>query len=745
MTSLDTIAFPCDEVDNLRIQTLITTRRRSLSTSSTVSTDSETASPLPTPRQVPSSLRACPARAPCLKRNTSAPQPSIYSIKSISGAGQQPRTVAETDDGEDSGKSMGGVQRSRAGDLVLPSLPAVTTPLCSFAPPRSFCAAPPARTVRFCDSPPERGLTHSGKHYDRRPIKCTQGGSANDLSLHRTSTVGDGDEEEGANEEGEGIPMAQRSAGKTRWSGLKNGCVIGSALGADNAAASRMPEALSDPNVCKLPSHSVHSLGRLSNSGIGGLARTQPGGGNSDLLSHNADGEEEEDAEESSADDSEETATPTVRFSEVLAALKNSPDATPRQSPAVRIRWETCESYFSVPAINASSSDDETPQTMTAAVEAKHSGEECTPTTTSPSGNDSRAPSQQSGHPREASPRTSPLASPSAERREVVETPSAAPPRSSSTVRKSSLSPSAMETRHPQPPAVLASTASFAASLNALGLASPTDVSEGSTMSSSSSLSGSHGCFTMDSSPMSSRCSSVDPWSGISSDEMEGAHLDSPTGCGWGSSSCTSPDLCPVDVTKALAAHAQQSHRQDPSMTPQQRQMRRAGKRSSSPSPAASPSGGADRPVLPAVGDAPNSAVLDADRMHLGLHSASIRSRRAASRLSTEASSSASAKTSPVILPLLSISPIDSAPASPALEAQADAPLDERISPTKKERSTSRESGDGKPSGGARRKSSGAGGGPGTKTKKSGGRVSNGSAFSGDCSFGGDEGCLGGF
>lgn len=112
---------------------------------------------------IPARTTTC-VRAPCLKRQVSNP------ISSISTDFSAVRMQAHISD--------------RVASNPLPS---------SFAAPRTL-ALHDSRHVHFAEAPPEEFFVASGASYDRRPIKCTQGGSDLDMSLPPRCTSYDGDD-----------------------------------------------------------------------------------------------------------------------------------------------------------------------------------------------------------------------------------------------------------------------------------------------------------------------------------------------------------------------------------------------------------------------------------------------------------------------------------------------------------------------------------------------------------------------
>ncbi len=236
---------------------------------------------------IPSKTDTC-IRAPILKRNVSVPISSItkeMAAKHLAAAPVQDRVASNP----------------------LPT---------SFAAPRNLTLHSSSRHVQFSEAPPEEFYVLSGESYDRRPIKCTQGGSAFDMSLPPRCSSYNGDdtgEEEGASSTDEAaspvhsaLPSAEEPAPDVgffhdstleNWACIKNGTVMpsvgyqprqqqsglmasgkslhfsalsslqhASALGSPDTGSPTQAEQSLPSQKVSLPVHGFRSFGGLQNS-----------------------------------------------------------------------------------------------------------------------------------------------------------------------------------------------------------------------------------------------------------------------------------------------------------------------------------------------------------------------------------------------------------------------------------------------------------------------------------------------
>lgn len=471
----------------------------------------------------------------------------------------------------------------------------------SFAAPRSLPAAMPKRQVHFDAAPPEAGLTHSGDRYDRRPIECTQGGSAFDLSLpprgalaqYAESEASDDTGEDGdEDEEGE---MSKGLAGRlARWSKLKNGQVIASSkssvAAASSAATGATTTSATSENACSVPVHGIRSFGGLA--GQSGVAKEEAVWSSKKSVLRDEGDDDLDDDEYEARDEAFRRA--------VSAALSKSPNATPMPSPRVRPRWECVTSYFEDAQSNSAES-----QCLAA--------EESSSAPVSPQSEKAEALSPFSEDGSKSSPPTSPSLVSEVREEEDSHQDKSAEKGENEQVAEIDDDGEGMPTPKPQSKAVLdgklqdnqsppKESAQLPVSPNPSSLDGRTSLGGGSSSRSSSASNHPY------SSPMSSRCSSTDAWSSsqgncstddvfvsafseavmnrpsLSTDNLRLAsfssngaaqskvHLSPPSGRdidgdldaehergatssgsgsggpGWMSSCCTSPELNPVDV-----------------------------------------------------------------------------------------------------------------------------------------------------------------------------------------------------
>ncbi|KAN0065227.1 hypothetical protein ACQY0O_001724 [Thecaphora frezii] len=459
------------------------------------------------PHLIPARPSIC-IRAPCLKRNTSSPIPP---------SATHPVDLPASDDGE-------------ASDLVQSNKPSAAAVF------RSVSLSESARHVHFDDLPPQEFYVHPGEKYDRRPIECTQGGSEFDMSLPpRCTSYSSDDEAEDQPETCE--TAAVREIGHFQdpllddWACIKNGTYAASAeqsekqqlqpttnqsgltssgksvhsslynphdtrpsdsplrLSSTSVSASPPPEAAKAEDQVRLPVHGFRSFGGLS-KGLSSGVTSSP-------------------------------TSPARRASPPCAPPAKqpvSPNATPMPSPSISKTTNVVSSgggYFGVSDVAVGRIVEQAERTprqehfdpvATSATFGQQSSSEEDlrrldsevlvglgySVATIPcfdASDTTTQPAQQQQHHRPQR---------CTEETEVE------------TVRPQQLRTAEDPMPRPMLPATWSATAGF-------------------------------------SSPLSSRCSSVDPWSTLSSDgDAEGT--DSPSNeASWISSSCTSPDLGPFD------------------------------------------------------------------------------------------------------------------------------------------------------------------------------------------------------
>ncbi|KAJ1018849.1 hypothetical protein NDA16_004653 [Ustilago loliicola] len=478
---------------------------------------------------IPARTTTC-VRAPCLKRQASVPISTITTNLAASRLEAAPI-------------------HDRVASNPLPT---------SFAAPRNLVLQHSSRHVHFDDSPPEEFFVLSGESYDRRPIKCTQGGSEFDMSLppRCSSYNGDDANDEDASSTDDGsiaIESAEEPAPDVgffrdplleNWACIKNGtdtAAIGyqprqqqsglmasgkslhfsalsslqqaSALGlADvptNSPRSKSP--VSSQKV-SLPVHGFRSFGGLQNSLAPEVTSAL-----APLKSKISSSKQ--------ALSSPETTPP---------ALRNfSPDATPMPSPSLHksIGALTSVNYFAVGSDSVQqltlkgSFNDATlaSETTQGAMEVLR---DATPPTDTPS-----KPTDDFRTTQHALT-TNALNSPTSAKPTPI-TVNVADASTHSTPRLG------LERRLAEKDAVRISS-----------LQPPMALANGACSSSSNASASSPGWSNLlgvTSSPLSSRCSSVDPWSSLSSDGDCDGTESSGNENSWISSNCTSPDLSPFE------------------------------------------------------------------------------------------------------------------------------------------------------------------------------------------------------
>ncbi|SPO26516.1 uncharacterized protein UTRI_04105 [Ustilago trichophora] len=482
---------------------------------------------------IPARTTTC-VRAPCLKRQVSVPISSIttdLAANRLESASIQDRVASNP----------------------LPT---------SFAAPRNLVLQAGSRHVHFDEAPPEEFFVLSGESYDRRPIKCTQGGSEFDMSLPPRSTSYNGDDgiEDDASSTDD-APVAMESAEQPapdvgffrdplleNWACIKNGTETASVgyqprhglmasgrslhfsalsslqhASALNGGDVKPNDADSQPQApsqkVSLPVHGFRSFGGLQNSLAPEITAVAA-------------------PEKPAASPKQEVPSPES----TPPALRNlSPDATPMPSPSLHksIGAYASVSYFGVssnlssPVITAEASLKEDPSsndtklgTMEVLRDVPSPNAEASTATAAT--HDFRATEPVHTISGLSSPT---FAKPAPITVKVPDTGAHLAPRRLG-----------LERRMAEKDAVRLS-----------GLRPPTPTS-GSTAASASSP-GWSSLLGITSSPLSSRCSSVDPWSSLSSDG-DGDGTESPGNeNSWISSNCTSPDLSPFEQVATEGFH----------------------------------------------------------------------------------------------------------------------------------------------------------------------------------------------
>uniref|UniRef100_V5E431 Uncharacterized protein n=1 Tax=Kalmanozyma brasiliensis (strain GHG001) TaxID=1365824 RepID=V5E431_KALBG len=481
---------------------------------------------------IPARTNTC-VRAPCLKRQASVPVSKITS------------DLAAT-------RLEGNPTQDRVASNPLPT---------SFAAPRNLVLQANLRHVHFDEAPPEEFSVLSGASYDRRPIKCTRGGSEFDMSLPPRSSSYNGDEtsEEEASSIDESL-TAMESAEEPapdvgffqdpsleNWACIKNGTVIASvgyqprqqqsglmasgkslhfsalsslqhasALNGGDAPSSNeasQPQATSQK--VSLPVHGFRSFGGLQNSLAPEVtapapAEPQPASQHKDLSSP--------------------ATPPTTR--------KFSPDATPMPSPSLHKSMGSFASanYFAAASDDSSSSiadrshSKDAPSSDTATKENALGVVEVLRDTAVSASSPVRQPSPLREPAQAETGRSSPLSGkPNSISIQVPDAAARSAPRRLGLERRMA--------------------EKDAARISGLQPPSPLNGSGGA------SSPGWSGLLGVTSSPLSSRCSSVDPWSSLSSDgDADG--IESPGNeNSWISSNCTSPDLSAFEQMTADSLH----------------------------------------------------------------------------------------------------------------------------------------------------------------------------------------------
>ncbi|PWN23306.1 hypothetical protein BCV69DRAFT_115381 [Microstroma glucosiphilum] len=446
------------------------------------------------------------------------------------------------------GCSSTSVQPSLAATSV--GRPAVAS-VFSFAAPRSFPSAPAfKRQVTFDAAPPEAFVTFHPEDYDRTQIEITQGGSDLDLRLptkcKRYNGEG-GEEEEEASEVEDDASEDGSARGSSRdsgagWACLKSGSVVGSVGGTLTAGIPRPPV---DPSVVSLPVHGFKSFGGFGQHPKTNQVDEHTSQSLSDTMSDDGIGSDVESSDNGAA------------AMEAAALASKSPNVTPRASPRIVPRWARCTGYFDEAASANTDMEHEMPSGRQQAPELK----DITPVATPPLVKEAQSPQQaqrlmtgdlemasegstslygfQEMHsPMEVDQSSPNLANRSSDTETLWSGGSSSPtqrgdgsqahPSEASRSTKGGSTDAAVTHNSEGTPAQGEVVSAFA-SLHC----------QDSSGEGHSSSNESQACHSSPS-PMSSRCSSTDPWSNLSSED-EGAR--SPAHGLW--SSCTSPDMMP--------------------------------------------------------------------------------------------------------------------------------------------------------------------------------------------------------
>lgn len=482
---------------------------------------------------IPARTNTC-VRAPCLKRQASVPVSKI--TNDLAAA-----------------RIEGNPVQDRVASNPLPT---------SFAAPRNLVLQASLRHVHFDEAPPEEFFVLSGQSYDRRPIKCTRGGSEFDMSLPPRCSSYNGDEasEEDASSADENsvtMESAEEPAPDVgffqdpsleNWASIKNGTVIASigyqprqqqsglmasgrslhfsalsslqhasALNGGDASSSSAESQQSQPVSQKvsLPTHGFRSFGGLQNS-LAPEVTAVPA------------------PETQSASHKPSVPTPDSTPS---TARRFSPDATPMPSPSLHRSigaFASINNYFDAASDEPSASVGHSEEASGSSPEASSENalgfvEVLRDAPASASGSSSQASPL-----REPSPTQDGRSSPVSVKPNpiTVKVPDAA---ARSVPRRMGLERRLAE--------------KDAARISTLHPPSPANASVPAASPGWSSLLGGT------SSPLSSRCSSVDPWSSLSSDgDCDGT--ESPGNeTSWISSNCTSPDLGPFEQMTVDSLH----------------------------------------------------------------------------------------------------------------------------------------------------------------------------------------------
>lgn len=499
---------------------------------------------------IPARTTTC-VRAPCLKRQVSVPISSITA--DLDASRLEPAPIQD-----------------RIASSPLPT---------SFAAPRNLVLQTNSRHVHFDESPPEEFFVLSGESYDRRPIKCTQGGSEFDMSLPPRSTSYNGDDttEDDASSTDD-ASVATESAEQPapdvgffrdplleNWACIKNGTETASvgyqprhglmasgrslhfsALSSSQHASalnggeakptetnSQQPLQVASQKV-SLPVHGFRSFGGLQNSLAPELTAVA-------VTSDKPIGSPKQDVP------SPETTPP---------ALRNfSPDATPMPSPSLHksIGAYASVSYFGAgsklcsPVITADSlHDDEGFLAIKEQGSASESALDSMEVLRDVPVASSSAPA--------VAPAATTATEPSHDFRVTEPAQIANGLRSPTSTRPAPITVKVPESDGQATPRRMGLERRMAE--KDAGRISGLQPPAAANGSSSPSSSGWSSLLGITSSPLSSRCSSVDPWSSLSSDG-DGDGTESPGNeNSWISSNCTSPDLSPFEQNAADGFHA---------------------------------------------------------------------------------------------------------------------------------------------------------------------------------------------
>lgn len=297
-------------------------------------------------KPVPDRPATC-SRPPCLKRCASPPASS---------------TFASNDASSENARSV-----SSPGSFITVS--AVRSYPFSLGRGFSDTAAERAfhrsqQHVHFDAGPPESFDAHSAEDYDRSQIECTRDGSDFDLRLSsrckRYNGEGEEEQDDSADEDADMLTSSSARSmpfgdhGSTGWAFFRPGSVIGSLSAATHNAATHNAAYGAHQNSI-LPSRGVRCFGGLANKGV--LSRSIVADAVAGQLDRSrASLEDDDDFEDAPRIDDlglnlsneRRNGTDTSAMVDFSAAtlVSKSPDATPKPSPSIVPRWTRCTDYF---------------------------------------------------------------------------------------------------------------------------------------------------------------------------------------------------------------------------------------------------------------------------------------------------------------------------------------------------------------------------------------------------------------
>ncbi|CAO1629682.1 unnamed protein product [Parajaminaea phylloscopi] len=231
----------------------------------------------------------------------------------------------------------------------------------SFSSPRSFSDSRTGRPCRrveqhvhFDAGPPEAFDTHSAEDYDRSQIECTRDGSALDLRLSSRCKRYNGEGEEDPEDvtdgeadeatEGSARSMPFGSHGSTGWACLRSGSVIVSL-----SAPPLKTTSSAEDQGNQLPSRGIRSFGRLSHEGVMS-STSEPSDPDEQDMTVTADASSGMAPHSNRPTSLVGGAGERSRAFDTAALALKSPDATPKPSPSIVPRWTRSTDYFAAPA-----------------------------------------------------------------------------------------------------------------------------------------------------------------------------------------------------------------------------------------------------------------------------------------------------------------------------------------------------------------------------------------------------------